>query len=529
MSFSVVYTASPGNYGDFSVQFTNFSLLYVYDESDRVEPYVNYTLVDSNLYSMSISQREFASSKQYNVRVNNVVLTTRSSLFLAMVSLRSLDISDCVFQQSTEYISNLIEVNTFVLDGPAPLSFYTDTLQMMYNYNGAQFEFVEDTYVRKDFRTASCVRIANNLFVNNINAVGMLMINEQGGLHEHANYFHNVSIVNNSFVNNLVYGWLVAYINQMKVKYVQVEGNLFVKNTLDSLYNYHPEQAYSVPYTMKDYTLHCPYNTYVRVQARFSCLISLLTTSEFEVSESHVSLVANLFLLNRIIGTSNICLFSKYSDCSAGVNSSVTVSPVRVNNNAFLGTHITNSTSANYVYPPLLYKFVEVFGLEDFFDLSHNWWNTLQPVEVSARLESYANVNQYGSLYQSERHMLTATPDMFGLLSRLCSSEWVEYEKKCFFPIASSLDYVTAQQVCANLNASLAQNSSELVSFANSTSLLRTSGLWLRNTTTCYTFMSQCGPTNKFVCEQDAVYIPPTEVPSCGDGLQTWVMPKYRP
>ena len=232
---------------------------------------------------------------------------------------------------------------------------------------------------------------------------------------------------------------------------------------------------------LRNYTSQCISKEFVEVQVKLSCLVSLLIASKNELPSNDVSISSNLFFLNRIDGTSCLCLFSEYGDCGAGVNTSSPVKPVLVTQNAFVRDLIANSTPFSGAYPPVLHKFVEVFGLDDFLNMSANWWSTLNPADVSSKVNSYAQIYNYGPLYKSEQRMLTLVPNIFGMRSPLCNNEWLEYEQKCFFRVASALNYSVAGQVCASLNSSIAQYSSEVISFAAKS--FNATVLWLRNGT----------------------------------------------
>ena len=444
---------------NFQIQFTNFNLLSIYEENDLSDPFVNYSIADSTLFGLSIYQHGFRTYKTYNVEVANVVfdqtfITSIQPIYLSVLSLNSLIIRDCTFfkisSNSVQFAPlNIIDINTFAPDGPSYQYFYEDSSKKL-SSGPKQLQFQTDAYLRKDYNSSIRIHIMNNLFLNNLGALSMIMIYQQGDTSS-TDHRQFLNISNNSFINNQVYGWLIAYINQMKVKCVQMEGNILYLNSMSFQY-YTPTDSpilYGVDYLMTNHTTQCNYTFGNYVQFKLSCLVSFYITNEYEMPNNFVNITRNLFLLNNIDGRSNLCFFSTFGNCQIGINSSEPINPILVNNNAFVSDTIINSTKYGpYVYPPVVYAFAEVFGLEDFLDVSLNWWNTINPAIISAKINSYALIYNYGRLFQSERDMLTSAPKLFGLQSTLCSSEWYEYENKCFFIATSLVYYPMAQQIC---------------------------------------------------------------------------------
>ena len=233
---------------EFQIQLTNFTLLSTHDST--FDPYLNFSVRDSTLYGVTIFQHELNSYKKYNVDLDNVMFTTKTSVYLSLVSLNSLKIQNCMFQQSTQTASNLIDVNTFVPDGPSSQRFYKDSYQKL-NGGSAQFQFLNNSYLRKNFNSTTHILIRDNLFLNNSKTLGLIMIYEQGNS-SFTDHYQQVTIVNNSFLSNQVNGWLIAYLNQMRVKHVKMEGNLFAKNSLTFLSGFDPAQTYGFNYNLRN-------------------------------------------------------------------------------------------------------------------------------------------------------------------------------------------------------------------------------------------------------------------------------------
>ena len=287
--------------------------------------------------------------------------------------------------------------------------------------------------------------------------------------------------------------------------------NRFTLNEYNyNLFKYNLGSVYSYSYVYKKYAGPCHFVTqYATINSR--CLVSLFVTNEAnsELPESYVSIEKNMFYINRIGDASTVCAFSQFADCNYGLNSSNSgflMQPIRVNNNSFVAN--TNN--------------FEIFGIDDFFDLTHNWWNTLSVSTIAGKIQSNAQMYNYGTLYQSEQSRLTATPtNMYGVNSRICTGEFVEFESKCFFLVASSVSYAEATLVCSMLYASLAQYSSELAKFiAESSGNFSSRGVWFdgqkcskRANLSDTLNLSRCEAINSFVCEQEAFLL--TSV--CGD------------
>jgi hypothetical protein len=513
-----------------TIQLTNFTLLSIFEENNVYETSVNYRIVDSTLRNFQIYQHEFDSYKMTNIEISNVVFDYLPNYFfyynddyvysntisISMVSLNSLNIKDCIFQENSFNFRSLIDVNTFVPDGPSNTLFYQDSGQKFpIYYNPLTFSLNGDAFLRKYYNSSSQIQIVNNIFQNNPNTFGIITIYEQCSSMD---YYQQVKIINNSFINNKVKEHLIGYINEMKVKYVQIEGNIFFSN-----YLYTPTDDDSwlrcYPY-LSNRTGYCSNGT--MVQTRASCLIALFMTNENEIPNNVVSITRNLFHRNRIEGTSDLCFFSTFKNCSNTTTSMQ--QPILIRYNAFMNNILNNSSSFGSSYSyfgyPFVKKVAEVFGLDDDLDLSLNWWNTKSAQDVSAKIISSALISNDSYLYKSEQRLLTSLPDLFGLRSTLCGNLWYEHENKCYFTISSSLTYEMAVQTCSSLNGSIASYSNELIGFVKSTR--NSSSLWLRNSS-CIVLMNdslilnktQCKEKNNFVCEQDAVYVPPT----CSDGI----------
>jgi hypothetical protein len=513
-----------------TIQLNNFTLLSIFEYNNLYETSVNYRIVDSTLGNFQIYQHEFDSYKMTNIEISNVVFDNSknydysNAISISMVSLNSLNIKDCIFQGNDYNSRNLIEVNTFVPDGPSNTLFYRDSNQKFptyyYGYTSPTLNLNGDAFLRKYYNSTSQIQIVNNIFQNNLN-LGIITIYEQCSSMD---YYQQVKILNNSFINNKVTEHLIGYINEMKVKHVQIEGNLFFSN-----YLYTPTD-YSVVWQLRYYpylsnrTEYCSNGTLV--QTRASCLISLFMTNENEIPNNLVNITRNLFHRNRIEVTSDLCFFSTFKRCSNATT--VIKQPILISYNAFMNNILNNSnsfddSSYSYYSYPYVKKVAEVFGLDDYLDLSLNWWNTKSAQDVSAKVISSALISNNSYLYKSEQRLLTSLPDLFGLRSTLCGNIWYEHENKCYFTISSSLTYEMAVQTCSSLYGSIASYSNELIGFVKSTSSLRnTSSLWLRNNS-CIVLMNEslilnktkCREKNNFVCEQDAVYVPPT----CSDGV----------
>jgi hypothetical protein len=512
-----------------TIQLTNFTLLSIFEENNLSdETSVNYSIVDSALRNFQIYQHEFDSYKMTNIKISNVVFDNSKNynyfnvISISMVSLNSLNIKDCIFQGNDYNSRNLIEVNTFVPDGPSNTLFYQDFRQKfpVYNYP-ITFSLNGDAFLRKYYNSSSQIQIENNIFQNNPSILSIITIYEQCSSMD---CYQQVKIINNSFIENKFREHLIGYINEMKVKHVQIEGNLFFSNYLffPSEPNLISQLKINYPY-LSNRTGYCSSGT--MVQTRASCLISLFMTNENEIPNNVVSITRNLFHRNRIEGTGDLCFFSTFKNCSN--TTTIIKQPILISYNAFMNNIFDNSSSFDlgysYNWYPFVKKVVEVFGLDDYLDLSLNWWNTKSAQDVSAKVISSAFISNNSYLYKSEQRLLTSLPDLFGLRSTLCGNIWYEHENKCYFVITSSLTYETAVQTCSSLYGSIASYSDELISFVRSTRSLRnTSSLWLRNNS-CIVLMNdslilnktQCKEKNNFMCEQDAVYVPPT----CSDGV----------